>query len=226
MKHHFNFGIIMIIILIALASLKAFTQNEKLEQKSNKIEKVEQDYNEILIINENNKLDKNYKPKLIKYKGFEILEVMKNNLEKMDNDACNDNVCLHINNSYRSYKEQEKLYNDKIKEYEKKGFDKDTAIIKTNKEVEKAGYSEHQTGLAIDFSMKNDDYNFKMWYWLKDNSYKYGFILRYPSGKENITGKSYEPWHFTYVGKKYAKIMHDENLCMEEYYDKYIKKEE
>ena len=73
--------------------------------------------------------------------------------------------------------------------------------------------------------MKNNDYNWKMWYWLQDNSYKYGFILRYPKNKEEITQIKYEAGHYRYVGKENAKIIHKENLCLEEYIDMISKKE-
>ena len=78
--------------------------------------------------------------------------------------------------------------------------------IKAKETAQLPGYSEHQTGLAIDFSNEgHPDDNQKIWQWLKENSYKYGFILRYPNGKEDITKITYEPWHFRYVGKKAAK---------------------
>ena len=93
------------------------------------------------------------------------------------------------------------------------------AIEKTNSEVQKPGYSEHETGLAIDFSNpSNPEDNEPMWEWLNANSYKYGFILRYPKGKENVTGYNFEPWHFRFVGLKLAKYLFKNDLTLEEYY--------
>ena len=87
------------------------------------------------------------------------------------------------------------------------------------------GASEHQTGLAVDFAyyengiyddnVKEDD---KEAIWLKENAWKYGFILRYPKGKEEITGFSFEPWHFRFVGLELAKELYEQNITLEEYY--------
>ena len=90
------------------------------------------------------------------------------------------------------------------------------------------GTSEHQTGLAVDFAyyengiynddVKEDD---KEAIWLKNNCWKYGFILRYPKGKEHITGYKFEPWHFRFVGPKLAKKIYEENITLEEYYQNF-----
>ncbi len=87
------------------------------------------------------------------------------------------------------------------------------------------GASEHQTGLAVDFAyyengiyddnVKEDD---KEAIWLKENAWKYGFILRYPKGKEEITGFNFEPWHFRFVGLELAKELYEQNITLEEYY--------
>ena len=88
----------------------------------------------------------------------------------------------------------------------------------------KPGQSEHQTGLAIDISspsvfsaLSTDFSETAEGKWLRDNAYKYGFILRYPSEKENITGYAYEPWHFRYVGKELAQYIEKEGITLEEY---------
>ncbi|MBR2937492.1 MAG: M15 family metallopeptidase, partial [Oscillospiraceae bacterium] len=74
------------------------------------------------------------------------------------------------------------------------------------------GTSGHQTGLAVDVGSTKEGHQ-----WLANNGWKYGFILRYPEGKEEITGLDYEPWHFRYVGKELAKEIYDSGLCLEEY---------
>lgn len=87
------------------------------------------------------------------------------------------------------------------------------------------GASEHQTGLAVDFAIyENGVYNDdikeedKEAIWLKDNAWKYGFILRYPKGKEGITGFNFEPWHFRFVGLELAEELYEQNITLEEYY--------
>ena len=77
------------------------------------------------------------------------------------------------------------------------------------------GYSEHQLGLAVDIRYEHGLYE-----WLAKHSWEYGFILRFPEGKEEITGIDYEPWHFRYVGKEMAKAVFESGLCLEEYLEK------
>ena len=85
----------------------------------------------------------------------------------------------------------------------------------------KPGHSEHQTGLAVDVEGENKDYdNFedtKEFIWMKNNAHRFGFILRYPKGKEHITGFKYEPWHYRYVGIETATKIFKQNITLEEY---------
>ena len=90
--------------------------------------------------------------------------------------------------------------------------------------VAKAGFSEHQTGMSIDIAsadtdvfLESDEYD-----WLMENAYLYGFILRYPKSKEEITGYKCEAWHYRYVGKKIAKYIHDNNITYDEYYIEFL----
>ena len=102
------------------------------------------------------------------------------------------------------------------------------AYKKTSQVITVPGCSEHEIGLALDIT--SDTYipllqgfaETEEGKWLAEHGHEYGFILRYPSGKEYITGIEYEPWHFRYVGREAAKIMHDENICLEEFWDKYL----
>ena len=127
---------------------------------------------------------------------------------------------LLINSAYRSYKEQEEVYNDYVKKNNEEYADTIAA---------RPGHSEHQTGLSLDiFSTKDtkiktfgESDTFK---WLKDNAYKYGFIIRYPKDKEAITGFNYEPWHYRYVGLEIAKEIYEEDITYEEYYEYYLNK--
>ncbi len=80
------------------------------------------------------------------------------------------------------------------------------------------GTSEHQLGIAVDINAdKERCENEDVYLWLAENAHKYGFILRYPQGKEDITGISYEPWHFRYVGVENAQIIYEKQICLEEY---------
>ena len=136
----------------------------------------------------------------------------------MYNDALKDNIQLIINSSYRSYEDQDEVWSNRRATYGTKNADNYAA---------RAGYSEHQTGLALDIGQYNydgDDDNLPAYEWLANNSYKYGFILRYPEGKENITGYSYEPWHFRYLGIDLATKVYNEGITFDEYYAYYIEK--
>lgn len=75
--------------------------------------------------------------------------------------------------------------------------------------VARPGFSEHETGLALDINLDTGINNEDVYYWLVNNSYKYGFIIRYPEGKTSITGILYEPWHIRYLGKEAAEVMYN-----------------
>ena len=144
-------------------------------------------------------------------------ECPKDNKEVVDNFVimANDlkkeiNSNIYVNSAYRPYEEQEETYNQLTKLY---GKDYDVA---------KAGFSEHQTGLAVDIGVNNGIFKgSKEEKWLKNNSYKYGFILRYDSDSVKITGYN-EPWHFRYVGKEVAKDVFEKKITFDEYYVKFL----
>ena len=99
-------------------------------------------------------------------------------------------------------------YNDEINLWVASGY----------RSVEAPGYSEHHTGLAVDFNDVEDDFRETEAYtWLQEHAAEYGFVERYPKGKESITGIDYEPWHYRYVGKEHAQRMNELNMCLEEY---------
>ena len=135
---------------------------------------------------------------------------------KMVDGAMLDNIILKNSSAYRSYDYQVNLYDKYVKRDGKEKADIYSA---------RPGYSEHQTGLCADINTINSSFaNTKEAKWLAKNAYKYGFILRFPKDKEDVTGYKYEPWHYRYVGIKVAKIIYEENLTLEEYYAYYIDK--
>ena len=182
-----------------------------------------------ILVNKNNLLSKDYKPKLYivddnknnfhnyidpNLKPKLALEI-KSYVDQLLNDAWKSGMFIIVDSGYRSYEYQEQVLKYLI---EKKG---DEAY----RLVAIPGSSEHQTGLAMDIAyLKNGIYSDdvkdsdKEVEWMKKNSYKYGFILRYPKGKEEITGYDYEPWHYRFVGINLAKILYEQNITMEEYY--------
>lgn len=140
-------------------------------------------------------------------------------LQKMFDDCRSAGFLPLIRESYRSYEEQKKIFDDKVSAYKYEGYDNETAYNKAAEYAALPGHSEHQLGLAVDITAENPtiNNNEKIWRWLKDNCVEYGFIVRYPLGKEDITGIAFEPWHFRYVGKKAAMEITENGLCLEEY---------
>ena len=140
-----------------------------------------------------------------------------NAFKAMFDDAKKENLTLIVNSSYRSYTDQNDIY----EKYKKnKGEEYADSI------AARPGHSEHQTGYAVDLitygatsSTFEETDEFK---WLQDNAYKYGFILRYPKDKEYLTGYSYESWHYRYVGKTAAQYIHENDITFDEYYAYFI----
>ena len=131
--------------------------------------------------------------------------------ENMCENALKDGITIYSGSAYRSYDYQLNLYNRYVAT---NGFDNAETFSA------RAGYSEHQTGLATDIMNARIDYiskNDKEYDWLVNNSYKYGFILRYPEGKEKITGYMYEEWHFRYLGIDLANELYKSGLTYDEF---------
>ena len=190
-----------------------FYENSKQVTNLNKID---------ILVNKDNYLPNDYVPdNLVEvtdnydYTGKLLVKEAFDNYKEMKKDLENNNLKLRIISAFRSYQYQLELYG---KYKEKDGEElADTYSAR-------AGYSEHQTGLSIDVDNTKVYYedfeNTEEFKWMQENSYKYGYILRYPKDKEDITGYKYESWHYRYVGKKIAKYIHDNNICLEEYHKK------
>lgn len=184
-----------------------------------------------VLINKENKLDKDYVPK-----DLIITDENENNFHqfidpnhkpmiskkvypyflKMQEDALKEGYNIILDSGYRSYEYQLNLWNNYIEKY---------GLEKTKKLVAPPGASEHQSGLAFDVAfMRNNQFvehvtdDLSETKWMMKNAHKYGFILRYPKGKENITGYGYEPWHYRFVGINLATKLYNENITLEEYY--------
>ncbi len=143
-----------------------------------------------------------------------IREVVYNAFLDMWNVANDAGYYLMINSSYRTYQDQESVYNN---------YRNTSGQTYADSIAARPGYSEHQTGLAIDiFSRTNTSSatfaSSEEASWLKENAYKFGFILRYPEGKEDITGTTYEAWHYRYVGVDIATYIYEHNITFDEYY--------
>lgn len=177
-----------------------------------------------MLVNKNNKLDANFVP---------------NNLVKVNSKYCNEKECMAnsemvnafikmaddlnketglnilMNGAYRSYSGQEEVYNKYKNLYGQSYVDKNVSL---------PGFSEHQTGLCTDIKAGSSNIfdGSKESVWLKENAYKYGFILRFEKKKEEITGFKSEPWHYRYVGVEVSSYIKEKGICFEEYYARFL----
>ena len=180
----------------------------------------------LILVNKTNELPQNYKPSdLSRVNAYApgrddstryMRKEASDSINKMLEDVKAFGMDMVITTAYRSYNLQKIIFENNVK--------KSGSVEEANKTSAKPGQSEHQTGLAADLSSSKLDYALDTKFgdldegkWISENSWKYGFILRYPEDKTEITGYSYEPWHIRYVGKEFAKFIKDNNLTLEEF---------
>lgn len=174
----------------------------------------------LTLVNSVNKIPENYNlelEKIDKYREFDsrAIKYLKDMLNAIRKDGITN---IWVQSSYRSIKDQEAVYNKKVKEYMNQDKTKEEAQKLTEKVINKPGYSEHNLGLAVDFNYVETKFEeTKVFKWLTENAEEYGFVLRYPVEKKDITKVDYEPWHWRYVGKEDAKKMNELDMCLEEY---------
>ena len=179
----------------------------------------------LILVNKTQGLDKEYKPddlSDIKYfaadrgaEGRFMRVAAADAFHSMAEEAEKQGIELVITTAYRSYSFQATLYNNYVARDGQAAADRYSA---------KPGYSEHQTGLAADISSASVGYRLTAEFagtaegkWLSENAHLFGFIIRYPEGKEDITGYQYEPWHIRYVGNVAAAYIHENEIILEEY---------
>lgn len=167
-----------------------------------------------------------------KVAGYIIDARIKDDLTAMIAAAKDDGVIIYPCSAYRSIDKQTYLFNRKIKQYQNAGYSYEEAYNIAKTIVAVPGTSEHHTGLALDlitpgYQQLDDGFEqTKAFGWLNEHSAEYGFILRYPKDKEDITKIIYEPWHYRYVGVNAAKTIKDNGWCLEEYTDNLAKARE
>lgn len=138
--------------------------------------------------------------------------------ENMCKAAENDGITLISISSYRTYSYQSSLYNNRVQRCINEGLSRADAEKKAATIVALPGTSEHHLGLAVDInSVETSFENTAAFRWLQENAENYGFILRYPKDKQEVTKIIYEPWHYRYVGVEHAKAINDLGMCLEEY---------
>ena len=166
----------------------------------------------VVLVNFRHAVPEDYELNLIRVRGHLFDAGAADKLAAMIDGARAAGYAVYINNTYRSIAVQQYLFDKELNGYMAGGMDEYTATQLITESLMLPGHSEHHLGLAVDVRCSNAAYR-----WLAENSWQYGFIVRYPDGKTDMTGIIYEPWHFRYVGEELAKELYDLGLCMEEY---------
>jgi len=183
----------------------------------------------LFLVNKQNPVDKNYKPEDLTAMAYYapdrdaagryMREAAATAFSKLVEQAAKDGIELKMTTAYRSYGFQQVLYNNYVNKYGQEAANRFSA---------KPGQSEHQTGLAVDVSSQSVNYQLTEEFggtaegkWLVAHAHEFGFIIRYPKDKEDITGYMYEPWHLRYVGLFPAKEIYEQDMTLEEYLQEY-----
>lgn len=180
---------------------------------------IEDKDNQLVLVNKYNYLGENFIPKNLEninnqyaLNNMKLVNYAKEAFEEMAKAAKKENLKIVAMSSYRSYSYQVDLYNKYKKKDGQEAADKYSG---------RPGFSEHQSGLAVDVYNEKTEYtNFestKEFIWMEDHAHEYGFIIRFPKGKENETGYQYESWHYRYVGIEVATYIKNNNISLEEY---------
>lgn len=198
--------------------------DERLNKSSNDLSVVNNNYNDKykVIINKANPISEetvsNYTIVTVEnnlYNGIKLEKETYENYLKLKQNLIERGYYINIRSGFRTFSESRLMYNN---------YEKQKGSSYAEKYVAKPGTSEHNTGLAFDFIISNNknayktNYESDEYFYLENIAYLYGFIIRYPKGKEEITGYNYEPWHLRYVGADLAKYLKKNNLTLEEYY--------
>jgi len=175
-----------------------------------------------ILVNKEHRIPDNFnielKDAFSKYKpGILVEKETLKNFRLMQEEALKNEYIIDVESGFRTHEYQQTLVDNLVKE---KGLEY------ANKYIARTYHSEHETGLAIDICVyENGEYltehdlkHEDAVKWIHKNAYRFGFILRYPEGKEDITGYNYEPWHLRYVGKTLSNYLYKNNLTLEEYY--------
>ena len=200
--------------------------NLNLDKPDYEYYEVVSDFSLDMLVNKHRRLEEDFAPpdlteiegEYTSEEGLTCSRLALNAFKELYKAASNEGYSLIINSAYRSYQDQTDIMNLYLNYYGQAYVDKYVAL---------PGYSEHQTGLAFDIGSRNTSVyaNSKEYVWMKDNAYKYGFIMRYDERYEDLTGFRKESWHYRYVGKEIAKYVYEHNnMSLEEYYVLFLDK--
>lgn len=180
----------------------------------------------LLLVNRRHSLPDDYEKnlELVKIRGdISVDQRIYDDLQQMMDDCRAEGLSPMVCSGYRSVEKQQTLFDNKVRTYIGQGYSQTAAYAEAEKWITVPGTSEHHTGMAVDIVaesyqlLEKDQEDTGEQKWLMAHCEQYGFILRYPEDKVEITGIHYEPWHYRYVGKKAAKYIKAHGLCLEEY---------
>ena len=178
---------------------------------------------EVILANPWNYISDEYTVKLGEHKGYSMAKHIVSPLKQMLADCKAAGHTAIVCSAYRSHNDQIYLHNRRIQRFLDQGYSEEDAKREAARRVAIPGTSEHELGLALDIvdinyqNLDEKQETMPAQKWLMANSWKYGFVLRYPNEKSDITGIIYEPWHYRYVGVELAKELYESGLCLEEY---------
>lgn len=225
----------------ASSSVKTNEEAETMEESKNEQSQLEQQSNEqeepsaaksqdawyMILVNADNTIDQTFKPELADVQnGYQMDKRAAKFAKDMISDAKAQGIDLLVCSGYRSYESQERNFNNYSSNLQAAGYGEAEAVAATSKLIAYPGSSEHQTGLALDIvtpTYQNLDDGYAQTdaaKWLYNHAAEYGFILRYPKDKVDITKISFEPWHYRYVGEEAAQEIMEKQICLEEFFSK------
>lgn len=209
-------------------NLSAESQKQEGKKKADQINREQSDL--LVLVNKEHPLSEDYnvKMKTLENSDKVVAEMIIQDLQDMLADGTKEGLRFCIASAYRSSERQQEILDADIRKLTDKGMTHEEAYEQATRTVMPAGYSEHETGLAVDIValsnqlLDDSQENTPETQWLQENCDQYGFILRYPKGKTDITGIDYESWHYRYVGKEAAAYIKKHDLTFEEYLEEKI----
>lgn len=181
----------------------------------------------LMLVGPNNLLPDDWKVSLAMTKyGYEVDARITEDVDSLINAAAQDGVSLIICYGYRTLEQSQQLFEKQLKKQLSYGLSEEEAYAEAKRWVAPPGTSDHHTGLALDIVtpehqvLNHEFYNTPAGKWMAENSWKYGFVIRFPEDKQDITGITYEPWHLRFVGSEHAAAMHENGECLEEYVER------
>lgn len=208
----------MLFLGLLLIGIAGWCIAGKLHLKLQHVQSTSSEWN-LVLVNQWNPIPKNYEVNLLELSnGKQVDERIYPELQEMFDAARANGIYPVVGEGYRTEQEQRNMMEEKILAYQNEGYSKKEAKALAEEVVADPGKSEHQLGLAVDINGDSlQSTNDTVYAWLAENAWQYGFVLRYPADKTDLTGIEYEPWHYRYVGKEAAREMVSQKFCLEEY---------